>query len=349
MTVAPPDSICLSGLSVYLPADVVTADAVAKASGLPADVVADKLGLRQKHVAGDDEHVSSLTVAAARPLVAARKSSAAGSAALIYFGSSIKDYDLWSCAVSVQHDLELADTYSFEVASNCAGFGVALHVGRALLLADPDLQSVWLVGASKEASVVDYSDVATKSVFAFGDGAAAAVLERGDQGLEVLATAIVSDGTFNRAVLIPAGGTRQPASADTVQQELHKVRVQEDLHLGKTVGPQFMEHMVTAGRRAIRQAGIEPEDLDLVVLQHQIPSVVRAILDDIGAKNADTVDLGDYGHMSSVDVPMGLHRAVTEQRLPDGGHALFLSAGLGYTWSAAVVRARSPLQLLGES
>lgn len=337
-------SVSLTALSVYLPVDVVTADDIAGVSGLPAEVITDKLGLRQKHVAGADEHVSTMSVDAAKPLIGAVDADPVASA-VIYFGSSIKDYDLWSCAVAVQQRLGLHGAYSFEVASNCAGFGVAVHVGRALLLADPTLSHVWLVGASKEASVVDYGDLATKSVFAFADGAAAGVLARDQPGLQVLATAIVSDGTYNEAVLVPAGGTRQPTSEATVEGDLHKVRVQPDLQLGKVVGPQFIELMIKGGRSALERAGVDATSIDLVVLQHQIPSVVRAIVDGICASNAQTVDLGDFGHMSALDVPVALHAALEAEMLPEGGHALLLSAGLGYTWTATVVRLDSSIVL----
>jgi 3-oxoacyl-[acyl-carrier-protein] synthase-3 len=336
--------VSLTALSVYLPPDVVTADDISGLSGLPAEVITDKLGLRQKHVAGADEHVSTMSVDAAKPLLGAVDADPASSA-VIYFGSSIKDYDLWSCAVAVQQRLGLQGAYSFEVASNCAGFGVAVHIGRALLLSDPSLSHVWLVGASKEASVVDYGDLATKSVFAFADGAAAGVLTRDAPGLAVLSTAIVSDGTYNEAVLVPAGGTRQPSSEATVDGDLHKVRVQPDLQLGKVVGPQFIELMIRGGRSALEKAGVPASSIDLVVLQHQIPSVVRAIVDGIGATNARTVDLSDFGHMSSLDVPVALHAALEGEMLPAGGHALLLSAGLGYTWTATVVRLDSSIVL----
>jgi len=337
-------SVSLTALSVYLPVDVVTADDIADVSGLPAEVIMDKLGLRQKHVAGPDEHVSTMSVDAAKPLLSAVDADPTSSV-VIYFGSSIKDYELWSCAVAVQQRLGLAGAYSFEVASNCAGFGVALHLGRALLLADPSLSHVWLVGASKEASVVDYGDLATKSVFAFADGAAAGVLTRDQPGLTILSTAIVSDGTYNEAVLVPAGGTRQPSTEATVGGDLHKVRVQPDIQLGKVVGPQFVELMISGGRQALDRADVPPTAIDLVVLQHQIPSVVRAIVDGIGASNAQTVDLADYGHMSSLDVPVALHAALEADMLPAGGHALLLSAGLGYTWTATVVRLDSSIVL----
>lgn len=329
-------SVCLSALAVYLPDEVVTAADIAAASGLPAEVITDKLGLRQKHVAAPDEHVSTMSLAAAQQLLPMADPGAA--AALIYFGSSIKDFDLWSCAVALQAGLQLENAYAFELASNCAGFGVAVQVGRALLLTDPHLDEVWLVGASKESSVVDYGDLATKSVFAFGDGAAAALMRRGQSGLTVLATVVVSDGTYNEAVLVPAGGTRTPASTKSLADGQHKVRVQPDLQLGQTIGPLFVELMTRAGITAIDRAGLLPQDIDVVLLQHQIPSVVDAIIRGTGAVNASTVELGDYGHMSSIDVPLALHLALQRTAVPAGGHALLLSAGLGYTWTATVLR-----------
>jgi 3-oxoacyl-[acyl-carrier-protein] synthase-3 len=329
-------SVCLSALAVYLPDEVVTAADIAAASGLPAEVITDKLGLRQKRVAAPDEHVSTLSLAAAQQLLPMADPGAAS--ALIYFGSSIKDFDLWSCAVALQAGLHLANAYAFELASNCAGFGVAVQVGRALLLTDPHLDEVWLVGASKESSVVDYGDLSTKSVFAFGDGAAAALMRRGQSGLTVLATVVVSDGTYNEAVLVPAGGTRTPASTQSLASGQHKVRVQPDLQLGQTIGPLFVELMTRAGITAIDRAGLLPQDIDVVLLQHQIPSVVDAIITRTGTVNASTVELGDYGHMSSIDVPLALHLALQRSAVPAGGHALLLSAGLGYTWTATVLR-----------
>jgi len=311
-------------------------------------MIRDKLGVRCKHTAVGDEHVSTMSTRAATSLLDTLPEIERSVEATIYFGSSIKDYELWSCAVAIQHALRLDGGIAFELSSNCAGFGVGLYLARALILSDSVPERVLLVGASHESSVVDYTDIASKSVFAFGDGAAAVMVAEAPGGLRIIGTSLLSDGTYNQAVKVPGGGTVMPATPSSVDQGLHRVRVAPGLKLNDTVGPQFVTNMVEVGRRALAAANIQPPRLDVILIQHQIPSVYRAIMEGVGAPQAATVYLDSFGHMSSVDLPVALYLAAHRGLLPRGAYALLLSAGLGYTWSATVLRADSEIVLAGD-
>ncbi|OTA41990.1 MAG: hypothetical protein A6D92_02350 [Symbiobacterium thermophilum] len=109
--------------------------------------------------------------------------------AVIYFGSPHKDYYVWMAAPKIQHELGLSSATAFEVAAVSAGCPIALNVARSLLIANPALRNVLLVGASRESYLIDYRNVRSRFMFNFGDGAAAALVGRGPGKARVLATA----------------------------------------------------------------------------------------------------------------------------------------------------------------
>ena len=129
----------------YLPERVMSAAEIADASGIPESVVIEKFGLRGKHVAGPDEHVSDLAVAAASRLLDEQSIDPASIGALVYYGSIWKDYDVWQVAPWIAHRLRCTNAYAIEYDNVSMGTPVALRLGKAFLTAEPELGNVLLV------------------------------------------------------------------------------------------------------------------------------------------------------------------------------------------------------------
>src|SRR3990170_5109553 len=189
-----PERVGIASIGTYFPAGYQTSVEIAAATGIPRGVIETKFGLRGKHIASPDEHVSQMAAAAARPLLAGGE--AAEVDVLIYFGSAHKDYHLWSVAPKIQALLGLRQAFTLELMDTSACGPVALKVARDLLVADDRLRAVLLVGASRESHVIDYRNERSRFAFNFADGAAAAVVTRGPQTHEILASAIITDGAF---------------------------------------------------------------------------------------------------------------------------------------------------------
>lgn len=330
------DSVGLLGLNVYMPEQVETAAEIAEKAGLPPEVVETKFGLRQKHRAAPEEHVSDMSVKAARPLL--RLVPPEEIDAVIYFGSPHKDYAVWLAAPKIQHELGLAHTPAFEISSVSAGCPVALNVARSLLLANPSMRNILLVGASKESTLIDYSNVRSRFMFNFGDGAAAALLQRGYSRNRVLETAMLTDGSFHEFVRVPAGGSKHPTSAETVAEGMHFLDVSDPLAMKERLDPVSAERFLKVAREAAIKSGCRPEEVRFVSMLHTKRSIFDQVMAALGVPPERQVYLSDFGHMSAIDPLVGLHEAVRRELLSPGDLVILLTAGTGYTWAATALR-----------
>jgi len=339
-----PVSVGIAGLGTAFPEGVLTAAELAERSGIPEEVVREKMGLLEKRVGGPDDHVSDLAARAAQSALEdagrrlGRPVEPEEVDAVIYFGSPHKDYPVWLAAPRIQHLIGAEGAFAFEVASVSAGAPVALRVAADMMAADPGLETVVVAAASREASLLDYSNRSARFMFNFGDGAAAAVLRRDWPRNVILRSAFLTDGSFSEHVRVPAGGTRQPPSARTVQEGLHSLDVHDLEGMKSGLDAVSMERFVGVAREAVRRSGREPGELEFLATLHTKRSIFDAVLSELGLEEEGAVYLDRYGHISAVDPLVALAQGEELGRLRDGMLAVALSAGTGYTWAATALQ-----------
>jgi len=326
----------IAGISTYFPSGYQTSQEIAAATGIPREIIETKFGLRGKHIAAADEHVSAMAARAAAPLLRAHGAASVG--ALVYFGSAHKDYYLWSVAPKIQHLLGLGDAFTLELMNTSACGPVALKVARDMLAADHTLRAVLLVGASRESSVIDYRNERSRFAFNFADGAAAALIARGPATHEILASAVITDGSFADDVLIPAGGSVHPASPETLERGMHFLDVPDPARMKARLDPIAVDRFVEVTRRAVARSGFSLADVDYLAVLHVKRSLFDALLRGLGLEERQAFYLQDYGHMSAIDPFVSLHEAERRGLLRRGDLAVALSAGTGYSWAATAIR-----------
>jgi 3-oxoacyl-[acyl-carrier-protein] synthase III len=333
----------IGGLGVYVPERVMDARELGELAGIPEAVIREKFGVAEKRVCGDDEHVSDLSAAAARRALAdaserlGRTVGAGDLDALIYFGSPHKEHAVWLAAPRIQHLLGATRAWAFEVAAVSAGAPYALRVAADLMAADESLKTVLLVAASRESMLLDYENHTSRFMFNFGDGAAAAVLVRGLRRNVVLRSAFLTDGSFAESVRVPAGGSRLPASEETVRGRMHSLAVLDPADMKRRLDPVTLERFVWAAEEAARRSGRAALEIGFLATLHTKPSLHAAVLTGLGLTANQTVYLDRYGHLSAVDPLIALWEGERQGRLRDGLLAVILSAGTGYSWGATAV------------
>lgn len=328
-------SVGMAGVGTYFPAGYQTSREIAEAAAIPQDVIEQKFGLRGKHIAGPDEHVSDMAIRAAVPLLGGVDPADVG--AVLYFGSAHKDYYLWSVAAKIQHRLGLPRAFAMELMNTSACGPVALKVAKDMLVADPTLGAVLLVGASRESWVIDYQNQRSRFAFNFADGAAAALLRRGHDRHLILSSAITTDGSFWDGVFVPAGGSVHPASAETLARRMHFLDVADPPEMKARLDPITLDRFVGVVRRAVEQSGFGVEDINFLAPLHTKRSLFEALLRALGLQAHQSLYLEAFGHMSAIDPFVVLAEADRQGRLHTGDLVVALSAGTGYTWAATAI------------
>ncbi len=323
----------------YLPSAWTPAAEISLASGIPEHVVVTKLGLRGKHRAAADEHVSDMAAAAGRALLDETGVAADDVDVVVYFGSTWKDHPVWHAAPRITQLLGCTRAFALELDYVSCGAPVALRVTRDLLVAEPELRTALIVAASRESALVDYANPRARFMYPFGDGAVAGLLVRGRRTGQVLGSHMVTDGSLADQVRVPAGGSVEPASVASVVQRRHGLDVAEPAAMKRRLDEVSLDNFVAVADEATKRSGLSVRDIDYVCAIHVKPSMHAAILDRLGVPPAQAAYLDDTGHMSGVDPLLGYDRGRRSGVIGDGAVVLLLAAGTGYTWAATVVRA----------
>ncbi len=335
-------TVAVTGLGTYLPDRRHSGADIAERSGIPVDVVTEKMGVREKRVPPpDDDHATDMCVAAAREALDEADCDPADLDLVLYHGSEYKDHVVWSAAAAIADALGATDAYATESYTLCAGWPVAVRGVRAQL-ATGDIDRALLVGASREEDLVDYENERSSFMFNFGSGACATVLERlptaTDPRALVRESAAVTDGSFADDVVMPAGGSRQPPTHGTVEAGLHTLDVPDPDGMKERLGEVSLENFLAVADDALARSGYDRDDVDFLALVHMKRSFHAALVDALGLDpDRDAYYLDEYGHVQSVDQVLAMDAGVDEGLLAAGDVVLCLAAGTGYTWAGTVL------------
>src|SRR5437660_3194436 len=188
----------------------MTAAEVGERSGIPEQVIVEKFGLRGKHIAAEDEHVSDLSVRAADALIAETGLDPEEIDVVMYYGSMWKDYAVWQAAPWIAHRIGASRAYAVEYDNVSCGTPVAFRVARDMLLAEDELHTILVVAACRESYLLDYGNERSRFMFNFGDGAVAGLLVKDGGRNELLGCYGITDGSLSLQVKVPSGGSVFP-------------------------------------------------------------------------------------------------------------------------------------------
>ncbi|TPG68270.1 3-oxoacyl-ACP synthase [Brevibacillus laterosporus] len=329
-------TIGIEATGVYFPPQVETAEELAAKTGIPASVIIEKFGLYEKHVADDTLHASDLAVAAAKSIVG-EVIRPEEIDVIIYFGSPHKDYYVWSCVAKIQYELGASKAYAFEIMNVSSCFPIALKVAKDMLTADDNIRNILLVGGCKESHIIDYDNPRSRFMFNFADGGTAALVTRGASKSRILQSAIITDGSFHDDVKVPAGGTKNPASHDTVEDRLHYIDVTNPASMKERLDPVSIPTFIKVIEMALEKSGKTTKDLKILLPLHTKRSMFTDLLNHLGLTENQAIYLDHHGHMSALDPCVGLHFAQANHLLSQGDIVVAVSAGTGYTWAATVL------------
>ncbi len=333
-----PPSVGIAGIGIYLPEQVETAAEIARQTGIPEQVVSEKLGVRRKYLAGPDDLPSRMAAQAAEQALVDANVDASDVDLLIYHGSEYKDYMVWSVAARIQHLIGATRAYAYEVYALCAAAPLALKVARDQMRSDPSLRNVLLVAAARENDLVSYGNERARFMFNFGAGGSAILLRRDHPRNSVLESAVLVDGSFSENVVMRGGGARHPASTTTFTDGWHQLDVLQLEDMRDRLGEVSLPNFVHVVDDAVSRSGATRDQIAFLAVTHMKPSFHRQLLRSLGLRDEQSIYLDEYGHIQSVDQALALKLAVQRGLLRDGDLIVLAGAGTGYTWSATAVR-----------
>lgn len=331
MRAAGPRRVKISGLSTYVPPKLLTNSDLEKLVDTTNEWILQRTGIKERHIVEPGTATSDLAKEAA--LGAMRQAGvAADQIGFIVVGTTTPDTIFPSTACVLQHKIGATNAWGFDLGAACSGFTYALTTGMQMVASGAHDHAL-VVGADVMSSIVDYNDRATCVLF--GDGAGAVVVSAAkEEEPAIIDFAHEIDGRGGPALCMPAGGSRMPASHETVDRRLHYVK--QD---GQAVFKFAVRKTEEIARRILQRNGIDVSEVDLFVSHQANRRIITAAAERLGLPESKVIiNLEMYGNTTAATIPLALADAVRDGRLKRGDLVLLASVGAGFTVGSVLLR-----------
>jgi 3-oxoacyl-[acyl-carrier-protein] synthase III len=320
----------ITAVATYVPDRVVTNADLSRRLDTSDDWIVTRTGIRERRAGAPGETTSSMGAEAVRRLMVERSLAPEDIEALIV-ATVTPDMVFPATACLIQDRLGLPRTWGYDLSAACSGFLYALTTG-AQLVASGAHRRVVVVGADLMSAIIDPTDRTTAVLF--GDGAGAVLLEPAEPGFGVLDFLHRVDGSGAGDLYMLAGGSRRPASADTVAGREHYLRQN-----GRAVFKFAVSAMADCVEALLLRHGLAPTHLAAVIPHQANQRILDATADRLGLPRERMISVIErYGNTTAATLPLALEEAVRCGRLRRGDLVVFVAVGAGLTLGATLVR-----------
>lgn len=321
----------ISALGCYVPPRVLSNFDLEQMVDTTNEWILERTGIRERHIADPDVATSDLAEAAARVALAARGIEPSDLDAILVC-TVTPDMMFPSTACLVQHRLGASHVWGFDLVAACCSFLYGLDTAADLVRAG-SYNKVLVIGADTMSRIIDYKDRAT--CILFGDGAGAMLVEATDDPNEGLIDYLHEiDGSGGSSLWMPAGGSRKPASHETIDQGLHYVHQE-----GQQVFKFAVRRMSEISQQLLTRTGISTSDLKLLVPHQANMRIISATAERLGLREDQVViNIQNYGNTTGGTIPLATRDAVNDGRIQKGDIVLFAAVGAGFTTGASLWR-----------
>ena len=319
----------ITGIGSYVPERVLTNADLEKIVETSDEWIITRTGIKERRMAAEGEHTSTMAVKAAHRALE-QADLAAADLDLIVVATITPDMPFPATACLVQRELGATEAAAFDLEAACSGFIYAIEIGRAFI-ASGVYENILIIGAEKLSSIIDWEDRNTCVIF--GDGAGAAMMQRRKGARGVLATRLGSDGSKADILDMPGGGSRRPATVDSVNERIHFLKME-----GKEVFKAAVNAMTGAAKDVLERSGVGIEDIKCIIPHQANQRIINAIGERLGAREDQVfVNLQKYGNTSAASVAVALDEALQSGKIERGDKIHIVAFGAGLTWRATVL------------
>jgi 3-oxoacyl-[acyl-carrier-protein] synthase-3 len=319
----------ITGVGSYVPAKVLTNADLEKMVDTSDEWITTRTGIKERRVAAKNEFTSDMAVKAAQ-----RAMKMAGVTAeqldLVIVATITPDMPFPATACLVQQKLGARRAAAFDLEAACSGFIFGLEVGQQFIMSRT-YDTVLVIGAEKLSSIVNWKD--RNTCVLFGDGAGAAVLQNRPNAHGLLTAVMGADGGKSNLLFMPGGGSRCPATLETVSGKLHYLQME-----GRETFKSAVQAMCTAAQEALRRCEVDISKIKCIIPHQANRRIIDVVGERLGAAPHQLfVNVNRYGNTSAASVAIALDEAVASGRIHRGDLILLIVFGAGLTWGAAVI------------
>jgi len=321
----------IAGTGSYAPERILTNEDLEAMVDTSDEWITTRTGMKERHIAADDELSSDMGAAAAR-----RAMDAAGITAdeidMIIAPTITPDVPWPNTGCFIQEKLGAKNAWSVGIEAACTGFIYGLWMGRNMIVSGA-ANTVLVAASEKMSAIIDWTD--RQTCVLFGDGAGAVILkakEEGGEGHGILGGVMGSDGTLADMLTLRGGGCRFPTSPETLESKLHYVHMS-----GRETFKHAVTRMANSAIHVIEECGLHLDDIDWLIPHQANMRIIKAVGQRIGIPTEKViVNIEKYGNTSSATIGLALDEAVRDGRIKHGDKVVAVAFGGGLTWGSVL-------------
>ncbi|MEW6161926.1 MAG: beta-ketoacyl-ACP synthase III [Nitrospirota bacterium] len=314
----------------YLPERVLTNFDLEKMVDTSDEWITERTGIKERRIATENQAASDLAYEASKAVL---KRAALGieDIDLIIVATVTGDMPFPSTACILQDKLGAKYATAFDINAACSGFLYGLYIADGLIRSGMH-KRILVVGTEVLSKITDWKDRTTCVLF--GDGAGAVIVEPTEEDRGIISMYINSDGGMWDLLHMPGGGSKNPASRDSVDKRLHYVKMK-----GNELFKVAVRKLEDIAVKTLNENELEPSQLSLLIPHQANLRIIQATADRLGIPmDKVIINLDRYGNTSAASIPITLDEAARTGRIKDGDYILLEAFGGGLTWASALIK-----------
>ena len=314
----------------HVPEKILTNYDIEKMVQTSDEWIQNRTGIKQRHIVSEDEASSDLSTHVANKLLK-KRGIKPEKIDIIIVGTVTPDHLTPSTAAIVQNNINAQNAWAFDLSAACSGFLFGLETGSKLIESGK-YKTVMVIGVDTMTSILDFKDRETCIIF--GDGAGGVILEPSKSDNGIISSILKTDGSGASSLNVLAGGSRKPATKETIANREHFIR--QD---GKKVFKFAVKRMTEVSKEVLLKNGLSGNDIKLFIPHQANKRIIDATGERCGIpKDRVLINIDRYGNTTAGTIPIALNEAVENKLINNGDYILLSAFGSGFTWGSILIK-----------
>jgi len=332
--------IGIVGTGIYIPNHRMSAKQISEATkGVWSEqAIIEKLGIVEKSIPGLGDGTQEMGVRAGLDALKNTGIDPKEIDLLICIGEEWKEYPLTTSGIYIQEKIGATNAWAIDVQQRCGTTVAAMKIAKDMMIADPEIETVMIVGGYRNGDFIDYTDSSISFMYNLSAGAGALIMKKNFGRNLLLGTHIMTDGSMARDAGVKFGGTVNPITKENLDIAYKSLSVFDEKHMKDRLNEVSLKNWIHCINLAFEKSNVDLDKLGYLASLHFKRSMFDAMLQQLGISSEKSIYLDTYGHIGQIDQILSLHLAIQQKKVVKGTIISMIAAGIGYAWGANVIR-----------
>ncbi len=333
-------NVGIVGVGTYLPQKIMTAKEISQATKgyWTEEAVINKLGIVKKYLPDTFDGTQEMGAKAALNCLKNTGFDPKKIDVVLCIGEEWKEYPLTTSACYIQDIIGATNAWAIDVQNRCCTCVSAMKMAADMLIADKNTNAILICGGYRNGDFVDYTDKNMSMMYNLSAGGGALIMQKNYGKNLLLGSKIISDGSLARTAGVVIGGIAHPFNKDNIEEGYKSLRLIEPQKMKDRLNEVSMPNWYKCIDDSLFQAGLTRKDIGYLDVLHMKRSGHKGLIAELGVSPEKTIYLEEYGHIGQIDQILSLELGLQQGKVKEGTVVCMIAAGIGYVWSANVIR-----------